>query len=64
MVRNPLTRGSALLFRFLSPDKEFTNMFTPDTVGQVAGRMACPRTLATQWLIVTINYMAFQNSLF
>ncbi|XP_028417389.1 sorting nexin-14-like isoform X2 [Dendronephthya gigantea] len=38
LVRNPLTRGSALLFRFLSPDKEFTNMFTPDTVGQVAGK--------------------------
>ena len=38
LVRNPLTRGSALLFRFLSPDKAFTDLFTPDTVGQVAGR--------------------------
>ena len=41
LVRNPLTRGSALLFRFLSPDEEFSNMFTPDTVGQVAGTRAC-----------------------
>ena len=38
LVRNPLTRGSALLFRFLSPDAEFIDMFTPDTVGQVAGK--------------------------
>ena len=33
------------MFRFLSPDAEFSNMFTPDTVGQVAGTMISCLTL-------------------
>ncbi|XP_046854623.1 sorting nexin-14-like [Xenia sp. Carnegie-2017] len=38
LVRNPLIRGSELLYRFLSPDEEFSSMFAPDTVGKLAGR--------------------------
>lgn len=36
-MRNPLIRGSELLYRFLSPDEEFSSMFAPDTVGKLAG---------------------------
>jgi len=35
---NPLLKGSALLFNFLSPDKEFSNMFGPEKVGDKAGK--------------------------
>ncbi|CAH3036963.1 unnamed protein product [Porites lobata] len=38
LCSNPLLRGSALLFNFLSPDKEFSNMFVPEKVGDKAGK--------------------------
>ena len=37
LATNPLVKGSALLFNFLSPDKECQNMFGPDTMGDIAG---------------------------
>ena len=40
LCSNPLLRGSALLFNFLSPDKEFSNMFVPEKVGDKAGKIA------------------------
>ena len=40
LCSNPLLRGSALLFNFLSPDKEFSNMFVPERVGDKAGKIA------------------------
>ncbi|KAJ7386263.1 Sorting nexin-14 [Desmophyllum pertusum] len=38
LCSNPLLKGSALLFNFLSPDKEFSNMFGPDKMGDKAGK--------------------------
>jgi len=37
LCSNPLLKGSALLFNFFSPDKEFSNMFGPDKMGDIAG---------------------------
>lgn len=38
LCSNPLLKGSALLFNFFSPDKEFSNMFGPDKMGDIAGK--------------------------
>ncbi|EDO42608.1 predicted protein [Nematostella vectensis] len=35
---NPLLKGSALLYNFLSPEKEFSEMFGPSSVGNLAGK--------------------------
>lgn len=41
LCSNPLLKGSALLFNFFSPDKEFSNMFGPDKMGDIAGENLC-----------------------
>ncbi|XP_044174101.1 sorting nexin-14-like isoform X1 [Acropora millepora] len=38
LCSNPLLKGSALLFNFFSPDKEFSQMFGPEKVGDIAGK--------------------------